>query len=120
MIWRKAQIGPFPSLRGATSRGAGGILLAMRCAGKHPCDPRNLIHEAFRIEDIGVAECRAIFFDWAIGLDSRIDVAEAARRLHEDLAPAYPEHPMTALLAEAAYGITPERGQARGRRRRSS
>ena len=92
----------------------------MRGAGKHPCDPRNLIHEAFRIEGIGAEECRAIFFDWAIGLDSELDLTEAARQLHADLAPAYPEHPMTALLAEAAHDITPERGQARGRRRRSS
>ena len=92
----------------------------MRGAGKHPYDPRNLIHEAYRIEGIEAGECRAIFFDWAIGLDAGMDLSEAAGRLHEDLARAHPDHPMTALLAEAAHGITPERGRARGGRRRSS
>lgn len=90
----------------------------MRGRGHHPCDPRGLIHEAYRIDGIGVTECRAIFFDWAMGLDSGIDLVGAARRLHDDLAPANPEHPMTALLAEAAHGVTPGRGQTRGRRRR--
>ncbi len=92
----------------------------MRGSGKHPCDPRNLIHEAYRIEGIGAEECRAIFFDWAVGLDTGMDLTEAARRLHADLGAARPEHPMTTLLAEAAHGLTPERGRARGRRRRRS
>lgn len=89
----------------------------MRGRGQHPSDPRGLIHEAYRIEGIGPEECRAIFFDWAVGLDAGIDPVEAAKRLHDDLAAAHPEHPMTALLAEAAHGVTPGRGQARGRRR---
>lgn len=95
------------------------IFLTMRGIGTHPCDPRNLIHEAYRIDGIGVMECRAIFFDWAMGLDSGMDPVAAARRLHEDLAPANPDHPMTALLAEAAHGLTPGRGRARGHRGRN-
>lgn len=92
----------------------------MRGSGKHPCDPRNLIHEAYRIEGIGAEECRAIFFDWAVGLDTGMDLTDAAGRLHADLGAAHPEHPMTKLLAEAAHGLTPERGRARGWRRRQS
>ena len=90
----------------------------MRGSGHHPCDPRNLIHEAYRIEGLEAAECRAIFFDWAVGLDAALDPVAAAKRLHDDLAPAHPDHPMTALLAEAAHGMTPARGRARGRRGR--
>lgn len=90
----------------------------MRGSGKHPCDPRDLIHEAYRIEGIGPEECRAIFFDWAVGLDAGIDLVAAARQLHADLAAAHPDHPMTELLAQAGHDMTPERGQARGRHRR--
>jgi hypothetical protein len=89
---------------------------AMRGIGNHPYDPRDLIHEAFRIEGIATESCRAIFFDWAIGLDANIDVATAASMLHAELGPAHPDHPMTSLLAEAATGRTPGRGR-RGRRR---
>lgn len=106
------------SLECFTDSPPGGMLRGMRGRGPHPCDPRNLIHEAYRIEGIGAEECRAIFFDWAVGLDAGLDLVESARRLHEDLGAAQPDHPMTALLAEAAHGLTPERGQARGRRRR--
>ena len=88
----------------------------MRGIGKHPCDPRNLIHEAYRIEGIGPEACRAIFFDWAMGLDASIDPVVAAKRLHADLATAHPDHPMSALLAEAASGIATARGRRRGRR----
>lgn len=88
----------------------------MRGIGNHPYDPRDLIHEAFRIEGIAAESCRAIFFDWAIGLDASIDVTVAARALHAELGPAHPQHPMTSLLAEAATGLTPGRGRS-GRRR---
>lgn len=94
------------------------MLPAMRGSGKHPCDPRNLIHEAYRIEGIGPEECRAIFFDWAVGLDAGTDPVAAAKRLHTDLGAENPGHPMTALLAEAAHGMTPGRGRARRRHRR--
>ena len=88
----------------------------MRGLGKHPCDPRDLIHEAYRIEGIGPEECRAIFFDWAMGLDGTLDPVEAAKRLHADLAAAHPDHPMSALLAQAAAGMATARGRRRGRR----
>jgi len=91
----------------------------MRGLGKHPCDPRDLIHEAFRIEGIGPEACRAIFFDWAMGLDAGVDVVAAAQTLHADLGSLHPGHPMTALLAEAATGLTPSRGRSGRRRRRS-
>ncbi len=91
----------------------------MRGIGKHPCDPRDLIHEAFRIDGIGPEECRAIFFDWAMGLERSIDVVAAARTLHTEFGARHPDHPMTALLAEAATGLTRARGRSGRRRQRS-
>jgi len=90
----------------------------MRGLGKHPCDPRELIHEAYRIEGIGAEECRAIFFDWTMGLKAELDVAAAAAQLHAELAGGEPDHPMSALLAEAAKGTGPSRGRRGGRRGR--
>lgn len=88
----------------------------MKGTGKHACDPRDLIHEAYRIDGIGIEECRAIFFDWAMGLDATLDPVRAAKTLHADLAAGRPDHPMTALLAEAAAGMAPAQGRRRRRR----
>lgn len=75
-------------------------------------DSRNLIGEAYRIEGIGAADCRSIFLDWALGLPAGVAAAEAAAALIAHHAPPA-DHPMTALLREAAEG--PEgRGQRRG------
>ena len=82
-------------------------------------DPRNLIGEAYRIEGIGAADCRSIFLDWALGLPAGIVPAEAAAALLAQHAPPA-DHPMTALLAEAAAGGTGQgrrRGGAKARQR---
>lgn len=81
-------------------------------------DPRNLIGEAFRIEGIGAADCRSIFLDWALGLPAGVAPAQAAAALLAQHAPPA-DHPMTALLSEAAGGASGpgrRRGGARGRR----
>ena len=88
----------------------------MRGISKHPCDPSDVIHEAFRIDGIDSEACRAIFFDWAMGLDPGLDMVATAKTLHAELAGDKPDHPMAALLAEAARGITPARGRRRGKR----
>ncbi len=74
-------------------------------------DPRELIREAYRIEGIGPADCRSIFLDWALGLPAGTPPAEAAAALLAHHAPPA-DHPMTALLREAAGGPA-----GRGRRR---
>ena len=82
-----------------------------------PYDPRGLIREAFRIDGIGAEDCRAIFFDWVMGLKPGEDVrahADALRGLYADQ-PS--DHPMHALLSDAAKA--PGQSQ-RGRRRRRS
>ena len=87
-------------------------------SGAEAYDPRNLIGEAYRIEGIGAADCRSIFLDWALGLPAGVAPAEAATALLAAHAPPA-DHPMTALLAEAASGASRRghrRGGARGRR----
>jgi hypothetical protein len=89
----------------------------MNDAARH--DPRDLIGEAFRMEGVGAADCRSIFLDWALGLPAGVAPAEAAAALLAHHAPPA-EHPMTALLTEAAAGeAAPEgrRGGAKGRQR---
>lgn len=81
-------------------------------------DPRNLIGEAYRIEGIGAADCRSIFLDWALGLPAGKTPADAAAALLAHHKPPA-DHPMTALLTEAAVaarGQGRRRGGAKGRR----
>ncbi|MSU90002.1 hypothetical protein GE300_10310 [Rhodobacteraceae bacterium 2CG4] len=76
-------------------------------------DPRGLLHEAYRIDGIGGADCRTIFLDWALGLPAGQDPAQAVRQAHAHYAPAHPDHPMTRVLAE---GLAPAPGRRRGGR----
>jgi hypothetical protein len=75
-------------------------------------DPRGLIREAYRME-LGPADCRAIFLDWALGLDGPAD-AQAIARLLDRYGGSHPDHPMTAVLREGLAAPPP----ARRRRRR--
>ncbi len=87
----------------------------MGTAEKHPHDPRGLIREAYRIDGIGAADCRSIFFDWALGLPADTDPAEAARALMQHHADEPADHPMTVLLRQAV-----EAKRSVGTRRRRS
>lgn len=78
-------------------------------------DPKGLIREAYRIEGIGLAECRSIFLDWALSLPAGVDPAAAMRRLLADH--DAPDHPMTAVLAEG-LAAPPVAGNGSGPRRR--
>jgi hypothetical protein len=78
-------------------------------------DPKGLIRESYRIEGIGLPECRSIFLDWAISVPAGTE----ARALIPDLLTLYgqdaPDHPMTQVLRE---GLTaPAAGVRRGGRR---
>ena len=79
-----------------------------------PDDPRGLIHEAYRIEGIDEAQCRSIFFDWALGLTDGLDSRDAAARLLMRYGDAAPSHPMTGVLREA--GAEAPRAARRGGR----
>ena len=86
--------------------------------GELASDPRGLILEAYRM-DIGDKDARTIFLDWALG-DPGADPAAVAELLARYGA-RHPDHPMTAVLREAASGTPPpasgRRGGPRARRR---
>ena len=80
-------------------------------------DRRGLIADALAMEGLSVEENRAIFFDWAFGLDEPDRAGEASQALlalhrTEDNA----DHAMIALLEDAANGSALPRGRT-GRRR---
>jgi hypothetical protein len=78
-------------------------------------DPKGLIRESYRIEGIGVPECRSIFLDWAISIPAETE----AHSLIPDLLAHYgqdaPDHPMTQVLREGLAAPAP--GGRRGGRR---
>ncbi|GKY88949.1 hypothetical protein [Sinisalibacter aestuarii] len=80
-------------------------------------DPRRLIAEAYNIEGIGLAECRSIFFDWAMSRPEG-DEGEAISALLADHGAAAPDHPMTAVLREGLAGAARPKGRRGGRRGR--
>lgn len=80
-------------------------------------DPRGLIREAYRIDDIGMTECRSIFFDWALSRPEG-DEAEAISAMLVDYGADAPDHPMTAVLREGLVGAAPPAGRRGGRRGR--
>lgn len=79
-------------------------------------DPKGLVREAYRIEDIGHAECRSIFLDWAMSATG--DHRAAILVLLERHAPEAPDHPMTQVLREGLEPAarTGRRGGWRSRR----
>lgn len=81
-------------------------------------DPRGLIKEAYRIEDITEAQCRSIFFDWALSFEG--DTKKAITTLIEYFDDQ--SHPMTQILIEGSRGISAprRRGGWRARNRESS
>ena len=81
--------------------------------GNLSCDPRGLIYEAYRIDGIVEAECRAIFFDWALGVPAGEDTSA---HIHALLAEYGDEgHPMTAVLNEGLRAMTLKTGRKGGR-----
>lgn len=80
-------------------------------------DPKGLVRESYRIEDIGPEECRSIFLDWALSLPAGTEPAAALRVLLDSYGQA--DHPMTAVLAEGLAPPPPTRRRGgRGARRR--
>ncbi|OBY24965.1 hypothetical protein [Leisingera sp. JC1] len=75
-------------------------------------DPRGLIYESYRIEGITDAQCRSIFFDWALGMDAARDSRADIQALLELYGDAHPEHPMTAVLRDGLQGA--EKPRRRG------
>ncbi|SIS72920.1 hypothetical protein [Phaeovulum vinaykumarii] len=64
-------------------------------------DPKGLIREVYRMEGLGDGECRSIFLDWLLSLPEGHDMSTALRVLIAEYATPAPDHPMSAILAEA-------------------
>lgn len=80
-------------------------------------DPKGLIRDAYRIDGIGLAECRTIFLDWALGVPQGADPQLAVRQLLQNYAQEPPDHPMTKTLREAMDApVTPRRRGGRSGR----
>ena len=81
-------------------------------------DQRGLIQESYRIDGIGLPECKSIFLDWAISVPVDVDSLEWVRRLLDKHAAQNPGHPMTQVLTEALNTPSPtrRRGGAKARR----
>ncbi|UWQ16541.1 hypothetical protein [Jannaschia sp. M317] len=78
--------------------------------GQSADDPKALIHEAYRMEGIGMAECRTIFLDWALSFGGETGPAiDRLLTLHDA-----PDHPMTEVLREGQ--ASPARTGRRGGR----
>ncbi|MFL2795045.1 MAG: hypothetical protein ACJZ82_05605 [Paracoccaceae bacterium] len=63
-------------------------------------DPKALIQEAYRIENITRLECRSIFLDWALSLPIEQEPNISIRNLLERYQSAFSDHPMTETLEE--------------------
>jgi hypothetical protein len=84
--------------------------------GELAADPRGLIFEAYRMQ-IGPEDCRTIFLDWALGQPT-VGLAAEANDLLAHYGSRQPDHPMTAILRDAASHTPPEPGRRGGRRSR--
>ncbi len=87
--------------------------------GNLDIDPRGLIYESYRMQDIGGEQCRTIFLDWALGTPLGADMTANLTALMSEYGESAPEHPMTAVLRqglEKAGKPKGRRGGAMGRR----
>lgn len=86
----------------------------------HAYDPRGLIAEAYNIEGIGAPECRAIFFDWALGRPSDGNEVAEIEALLAVYGAGAEDHPMTVVLREGLAGAAKPTGRRGGRGGRRS
>ena len=74
-----------------------------------PLDPKGLIFEAYRIENITAGECRSIFLDWALSLPDDLDTAQSLASLVERYQNDHRDHPMTQVLLDGQEKATAPR-----------
>lgn len=75
-------------------------------------DKVGLIREAYAIDGIVPAECRSIFFDWALKLPDGVDQRAAIEALLSYY--GAPDHPMTEVLKDG-LGAPAKAGRRGGR-----
>lgn len=87
---------------------------------RDPNDPKGLIRESYRIENISLEECRSVFLDWALSLPAEKNNTEAIEALLENYRAGNPaDHPMTQVLEEGLQTMAApkRRGGWKSRRR---
>lgn len=72
---------------------------------------RRIIDDSYAIDGIELAECRAIFFGWVLGLSTDVDIQQEIRILLNTHGKKHVAHPMTSILLEgvAANAVRPKR-----------
>jgi hypothetical protein len=81
-------------------------------------DPKGLIRESYRIDGIGLAECRSIFLDWAISIPAGTEARDLIPGLIALYGADAADHPMTEVLREGLATPAPA-GRRGGRRART-
>jgi len=81
----------------------------------HSFDPRGLIAESYRMEQITESECRSIFLDWVLGIPDGQSQQEHIRQLLGYYQSKYPDHPTTKLLLEGLRSPQPRRKRKQSR-----
>ena len=81
-----------------------------------PLDPKGLIREAYRIEEIDAPMCRSIYLDWALSLPNGADAAAETAAHFAQRRDSDPDHPMTAVLREGVDGAARQRSRRRRRK----
>ena len=72
-------------------------------------DPKGLIFEAYRIENVTIEECRSIFLDWALSMPMELDTSDVLRVLIGKYEGEHPEHPMSKVMHEGLKGMAAPR-----------
>lgn len=83
-------------------------------------DARGVIHEAYRIEGIGEAECRSIFLDWAMFAPDAVPVAECLTTFMRVYGTQHPDHPMTQVIEQGLSRENQPKGRRGGRAARQA
>lgn len=72
-------------------------------------DPKGLIFESYRIDNISKEECRSIFLDWALSVPIERETGQVLRDLIVQYGSDFPDHPMTQVLSEGLKGMAAPR-----------
>lgn len=79
--------------------------------GNLDIDPRGMIYEAYRIENISLEECRMIFLDWAMHTPQG-DTKPHLKELLAEYEAGNEDHPMTQVITDGLNA-----GAVNGKRR---
>jgi len=67
--------------------------------GNLKIDPRGMIFESYRIEDVTLEECRMIFLDWAMNTPQG-DMKTYLQELLDEYEADHESHPMTQVIRD--------------------